>query len=279
MSVTNLTTISDQIQKFWSPLFTKQLREKLLLGGLVNKDYSGAINKGGDTVKVSQINAPQGELLTVGVNADSFNSEAMSTTQIEIKADKRAVASYEFEDLVELQSQIESSNPEVRDSLMFAIDKQINDYLYTLIAPTTTVTSVTDFNSSQMSNIRKLAGQAKWMNNKPWYLLVDPAYYTDILDDTTLASSDFGGQDRPVIAGQVSLPRFGFNILEDNSRTADYGLAFHPDFLHMVMQQEARVKISDQHAQKKFGFVMSVDIVFGAKLGIDGAAKHIKIED
>lgn len=292
MPVTTLTDVTDQIQKFWSPLFTKELREDLLLGSLVNKDYQGQILKGGDTVKVSQINAPAGELLTVGTNADSFNPEAVSTTQIEIVADKRAVASYEFEDLVDLQSQIMEGNPEVRESLMFAMGKQINNYLYSLVAPSTatpdhTVTGVTDFNSAQVSGVRKLAAQARWSRTRPWWILAEPAYYSDMLDDTTLANADFGAQDAPVIGGQLTRQRFGFNILEDNSdgiltlsaSSEDAALVFSPDFLHLVMQTEVQVKISDKHAQNKFGFVMSVDIVFGAKQGIDGDEKHITVID
>lgn len=41
MAVTDLAAITNQIQKVWSPLFTKELREQLLLGSLVNKDYQG----------------------------------------------------------------------------------------------------------------------------------------------------------------------------------------------------------------------------------------------
>ena len=98
MSATTLAEVSAQIQKYWSPLFTKQLRESLLLGSLVDRKYNGQINRGGDTVRVSQVNAPTGQLLTVGTDADSFNSEAISTNYIDIKADKRAVSSYEFQD-------------------------------------------------------------------------------------------------------------------------------------------------------------------------------------
>jgi hypothetical protein len=282
MSVTTLTEVADQIQKYWSPLFTKQLRESLLLGGLVNKDYQGSITRGGDTVRVSQINAPSGQLLTIGVNADQFNSEAISTSYVDIQATRRAVASYEFQDLVELQSQISQGNPMVMEALKFAVAKQVNDYLYSLVAPSTSspdhsIAGVTDFNASQLAACRVLAAQAKWAMDKGWYGLLDPQYYGDILNASTLTSSDYGASDAPVISGQVAKQRFGFNLFEDNSRSADYGLLFHPDFLHLVMQQEAQIKISDMHSQKKFGVVMSVDLIFGAKLGINGNVKHIKV--
>lgn len=282
MSATDLTAVANQIQKFWAPQFTKQLRESLLLGGLVSKQYAGEIRRQGDTVRVSQINAPTGQLLTVGVNADSFNSEAISTSYVDIKADKRAVASYEFQDLVELQSQIDQKNPEVMEALTFAMNKQINDYLYSLVSASTSspdhnIGSVSDFNASQLSACRVLAAQAKWRKEPGWYALLDPVYMGDIMNAQTLTSSDYGATDAPTIGGQVALKRFGFNLLEDSSLSADKALLFHPDFMHMVSQTDVRVKISDLHSQKKFGIVMSVDLVFGARLGIDGAVKHIQV--
>ena len=281
MAVTGINEVQDNVQKYWSPLFTKELRESLLLGSLVNKQYEGAIAKGGDSVYVTQINAPEGQLLTVGTNADTFDSTQVSSTRIQITADKRAVASYEFDDIASLQSQIDMDNSDVRESLKFALAKTINDYLFSLVDPSTSapdhlVSGVTDMNAAQLAAIRLLAAKAKWgMGN--WYGLVDPSYYSDILDDTTLSSNYYGATDNPMIGGQVSLPRMGFKILEDNSRSTDYGLFFHPDFLHMVTQSQVQVKISDLHAQKRFGYLLSVDMIFGAKLGINGDVKHIKV--
>lgn len=281
MALTSLAEVTNNIQMYWSPVFSKELRESLLLASLVNKQYEGAISQGGDTVRVSQVNAPTGQLLTIGTNADSFESEALSTTYIDIKCDKRAVASFEFADLAALQSQLSLEKSDVRDSLKFAIAKQINDYLYSLVSPSTSapdhlVTGVSDCNAAQLSALRLLAAKAKWgMGN--WYGLVDPSYYSDILDDTTLSSNIYGATDNPMIGGQVALPRMGFKILEDNSRGTDLGLFFHPDFMHYVAQTGVSVKISDLHSQKKFGVLMSVDIIFGAKLGINGSVKHIKV--
>lgn len=282
MVATTLAEVTNQIQKYWSPMMSKELRASLLLGGLVNKDYQGAIQKQGDTVTVSQLNAPNGQLLTVGTDADSFASEAASTSYVQITANKRAVASYEFQDLVELQSQLSQSSPVVMDALKYAVGKQINSYLYSLVSPSTSspdhlINSVTDFNAAQLSACRVLAAQAKWADQPGWYALLDPQYYGDLLNATTMVSSDYVGADAPSIGGKIGMKRFGFNIFEDNSLAADYGLIFHPDFLHLVMQQDVQVKISDMHAMGKFGIKMSVDVIFGAALGIDGSKKHIKV--
>jgi hypothetical protein len=282
MSVTNLAEVADQVQKYWAPMFTKELRASLLLGGLVNKSYEGSITRGGDTVRVSQIVKPNGQLLTIGTDADSFQSESVTTLKTDIVANKRAVASYEFEDVVSLQSQISQENPEVMEALRYAMSEQINNYLYSLTAPSASspdhqLNSVTDFNASQLAAVRLLAAQAKWPKDGQWYCLVDPSFYSDLMNAQTLSSSDFGATDAPTIGGQIALRRFGFNILEDDSRAVDRALIFHPSYLHMVSQTEVQVKISDLHSQKKFGVVMSVDMIFGAKLASDGDKRHITV--
>lgn len=284
MSVTQFSAsnIQDMVAKAWSDIFMSELREDLLLGALVNKDYEGQIAQLGDKVEVSQVNAPVGQLLTVGTDADAFSTESLSSTSIEIKADKRAVAAYEFEDTVKLMSQLGNKDSEIRQSLVYAVSNQINDYLYTLFVPSTsapdhTINSVTDFNAAQLNACRLLAAQAKWNKMKPWYALLDPSYYTDMLNATTMTSSDYVGPDTPVVSGQIAKQRFGFNILEDNSRSVDQGFLFHPDFMHLVMKTQPTFKVSDLHPNKKFGYIISVDLIFGAKLGIDGAKKCIKV--
>lgn len=282
-AITTLTDVTNQIQKFWSPLFMKELRATMLLGSLVNRDYEGEIKQGGDTVYVSQINAPSGQILTVGTDADSYAPEALSTSRISIQATKRAVASFEFQDLAVIQSQLESEESEIRQALLFAVDSQINTYLYSLVAPSTSapdheLASVTDLNSAQLSAIRVLAGEAKWDRLKKWYGLCSPAHYMDIADDTQMSGSDYVGEDRPILSGQLGMPRYGFNIFEDTSRTGDYSIFFHPDFMHLVTQREVQFKISDLHANKRFGFVISADIIFGATLGISGSTKHIRAQ-
>jgi len=214
--VTDLASVSNQVQKFWSPLFMPELRKQSLLPSLINKDYQGEIKQGGDTVYVSQIVAPSGQLLTVGTNADSFDTEALTTNRIGISANQRAVASFEFTDLAMLQSQIGSEDSEIRNALMYAVQQKINAYCYSLVSPSTASpdhldNSVTDCNAAQVSSMRMRAAQAHWLKTKGWWLLADPSYNSDMLNAQTLTSRDYTGQDDvPIIGGQIANKRFGF---------------------------------------------------------------------
>jgi len=282
MSQTTLAAVTDQVQKFWPPLFMDELRKSAMLAGIVNKEYQGEIKQGGDTVYVSQINAPTGENRTVGTDADAFETDQLSMSRIAVAADKRAVAAYEFDDLAMLQSQLGSKDSDIRKALMYAVEQQMNTHLYSKVAPSTSapdhlINSVTNFDASQLQALRILAAQAKWEKSKGWWVLADPVYYGDNLAATTLTSKDYVGDESPVIGGQIANKRFGFNILEDNSLATDQAVVFHPDFLHLVMQKSVRFKVSDLHSQKKFGFVISADILYGAALGISGSKKHMLV--
>jgi len=286
MANSDLDDVASAIQTFWSPLFMDQLRQTNLLYNLVNRDYTGDLREGGDTVKVNQINAPTGQRLTIdgaGVGR-TFTPETISLSSVSVTADQRLVASYDFHDLMAIQSLIDplgGKSTEVRNAMVSAISNQLNTYLYSLVAPTTTIPSIATMTASTVALARETAALAKWGYNKPWYALLAPQYYSDLLVDTTFTSADFVGSDAPVINGQIGLPRYGFRVYEDNTQSISAtsgGLFFHPDFLYLVSQYEPRFKVSDKHAQHEFAYVLSVDWVIGAKLGISGAAKHIKVQ-
>jgi len=290
MSITDLAVVNEQIQEFWSPTMVDDLKENTLLPGMVNRDYDGDIEKGGDTVKVSLIRRPTAQRkTTTDPGGNTFNTQALSTSQIEIVANQRISAAYEFEDLVDLQSQIGDENSKIRQGLVEATEIELNNFLYSLVAPSAAtpdhvITGVTDFNASQLNSTRTLAAQAHWRKQEGWWLLADPVYFGDLLNATTMTSSDFV-PDAPVVAGQIARQRFGFNILEDDSEgllslsgsSADAALAFHEDFLALVMQKMPSLKVSDLHPQGKFGFVISIDMIVGASLLPDGDLKHITI--
>lgn len=293
MSTTLVNELSEQAQKFWAPMTKDALMEQTLLPSLVNKEYEGSIKRGGDTVYVSMINRPTAERKTVGAGSESFSSQKLTTQRVGIVADQRITASFELEDLVDLQTQLgdPSGQSKIRKVLEEALAIELNNYCYSKVAPSSSapdhiLSGVSAMDASQILSIRQLAAQAKWMQEGGWWLLTDPAYMNDILGAQTLTSSDYVGDDKPVIGGQVANRRFGFNILEDNSAGiltlspasagAECGLAFHPDFLYLVTGAP-QFKVSDLHSNHQHGYLVSVDMWCGAALGLEGSVKHIQI--
>jgi hypothetical protein len=258
------------VEDFWSPIFERELRENTLWPGLLyDPNYTMEKVKGGDTFKISRINKPSSSIRSIGTNADSFDTNVLSSTQVDLQVNKRAVSAYEFEDLSVLMSQLEQQDSEIRNALLADVREQLNDHIKSLIVPSAsapdhTLTSVTDFSLAQLSIVRTLAAAAKWGSAEPWYLLAAPSYYSDMLDDTTLGASDSMGIDKsPVLEGRFVMKRMGFNIIEDDSLATDTAFAFIPSFLKVIFGQP-RFKISDLHGQKKFGYIISVDLPCGA---------------
>lgn len=290
MSATLVADVNEQAQKFWAPILKDELMETNVLPTLVNKDYQGELKQGGDTVYVSMINRPLAERKTIGAGADSFASEKLVTQRVGIIADQRITASFELEDLIDLQTQL--GNPDgqskIRQVLLEAMSIELNNYVYGLVAPSASapdhiLSGVSTFDATQLLAVRALASQAKWMRDGGWWTLLDPVYMNNILAAQTMTSSDYV-PDQAVVGGQVVNKRFGFNIVEDNSAGllaqsptaagSKVGLSFHPDFLYLCMGQP-QFKVSDLHPNHQHGYLISVDMWCGAKLGLEGNVKHI----
>jgi len=286
MADTTLTSVANQIQQFWAPLQDKTLVEGLILPAIVESGKDKAPRKG-DTVRISQYEEGVGENKTVGVDANTFTPEAISLSHVDVVIDKRAIFSTVFDDLVELQSQVSLSDPKLMGVSARAMERQINSYLYSLSAPTVTQPSIAagSFNASKLTELGQLADDALWAEDDRW-LIVDPTYWKALLDDSTLTSADFV-QDSPVMGSNKVLNRYGWKIVKDNSAAmktqlnaggAGVAQAFTTDYLEFVIQQEARTKISDRHSNNELKVGFSVDKVYGAALGLEGADKHMIVK-
>lgn len=292
MSITLASELAEQAQKFWSPLGKDELFEKALLPSLVNREFQGQIKQGGDTVYVSMIQHPTAERKTIGAGADSFSSQKLTTQRVGIVADQRITAAFELEDVVDLQTQLGSpeGKSKIRDVLVQSLGKSLNSYLFSLVAPSTAtpdhvLSGVATMDAAQILQIRGKAAAAQWPMDAGWWMLLESSFMNDVLSAQTLTSADYV-PDAPVIGGQIANKRFGFNILEDNSAGllslspaaagAEVGLAFHPDFLYLVAG-DVNFDVVPLKSNKQHGFLVVADLICGAKLGLEGALKHIQI--
>ena len=293
MSATLIADVQDQAQAVWAPIMVDELVESAVVPSVVNTDYDGQIKQLNDTVYISMLRHANASKKTVGAGHDVFDSEKMVTVRTPLVADTVITASFEIDSLIDLQTQL--GNPDgkskIRQALVKGLELKLNEHIYSLVAPSTSnpdhlINGVTDFNAGQLLAVRKLAAQAKWMRDGNWYAVLDPSYMNDLMSSTQLASLDFVN-DQPTIGGQFAGARYGFKIMEDNSdamsalsptaASEDYGLFFHKDFLYLAMQQEPTFEISSLHALKQHGYLVSVKMILGATLGIEGDKKHVVV--
>lgn len=286
---TELAAVADQIQKFWAPIFVPELKETSVLPSLISSEYKGEIKKGGNEVQVSMIKNAAGARQPILADGShrTIEAEAMALEEVSVKADQIFTASFELDDLIDLQSQVGSENGQskIREALLAGVEAQINNYIYSLVAASTAapdhkLNTVTAFDFAALMNCRKLASKAKWMKND-WFMLLDPTYMNDFLSDVKNTSADYVDGKPVQVGGNAVYSRAGFAVIEDNSdgmqtKLGDgAALAFHKSFMYLVMQTQPVFKLSDLHASKKRGYLLTVDLIGGAKLGLQGAIKHI----
>lgn len=296
MASTNLTDLQNQVEKLWVPMWEGSLQESasplLALTQAAYQNAAGGTEMArGDTVYISRISKLTAQDKAVSdSDADHIDAEKIETSRIAVVADRQASMSLEFSSLAELQSQLNSNGDKIREEMFAAVMRKMSQHVWTKIAPSASAPdhdlgSVTDFNAAQFSAVRTLAAQQFWGDSK--WLLLDPQYYSDVLDDTTLASSDYTGDDAPMVSGRVARQRFGFNVIEDESIgsatgpsgvTSDYGLAFTPDFLYTVVQQAPTFRVIDNAPRGVRTFTLDLKVVYGCKLAHQGALKHIRIQ-
>jgi hypothetical protein len=286
MSATVIADLTNQINKYWAPTWKSELLETDLLSNLCSKEYEGQIKRGGDTVHVTQVTRPSGNRKAKGSGHEFFETEKLGTSRISITADQVYSAAYEIDELIDLQTDLEKNESVIKQNLLDAMKIKLNTYLYSFVNATTPISGVTDFNGAQLQALRKFAGANKWNRQKQWYILADASYYSDLLGVTALTSADFVN-DKPIVGDMAGMKRFNFNIFEDNSDglldviatetgtdTEDVAVAFHPDFLHSVIQEAPTFEIAPLISNKQFGYILVAKMVGGAALGHDSASLH-----
>lgn len=286
MVQTTINDLSDQVKEYWSDMFMQELRSTNMMIDLCNRDYEGEIKEGGNQVKVTQWNAAVGETAVIGTDDETFTPEKATASQVAITADRIFSASFDFTTTAQLQTQLASAESEMRNALLHGVSTQVNNFLYGLFSAAAPASAVTDYNAAELAANRKFAGQKKWNKDGEWYNMVDPSYYIDILNATTMSSTDYV-EDRPLVAGQLGTKRYGFNIFEDNSEgllsliakaggaaTEDISLAFHRNAIHFVSQMQPTFEVASLTSSYKRGFVIKVDLIGGGAQGHNHADLH-----
>lgn len=260
--------LANLIPTAWSPLMYQELRSKVAFLNLFSRDYEGAISEVGDTVKISQILAPTGEVLTD--DTATFTPEDLTVRSLSVTANRRAVASVEITDLAKLQS-IEFQM-EVMNGLVYSIQKQIeNDIITNMLVPSAAApdhqvapASASDLTATDVVGLRTLLALQKVPFDGNMFFACDPSYYSDLMVKQQVVGAEYGSIN-DLMAGEVK-QLSGFKVFEHNGLAVDTGVAFHTSAVQLVIQQGVNVKISDLHANKKFGYLISADIVYGRLL-------------
>lgn len=268
LGATKMADVAEQIQKFWGPLGLSQLYQENPLLSVVNREYEGNLQRQGDTVYVSVIKPLTGFMQTIGTDADSFETEKIETVRTAIQATKVFSSNIELESLAELQSQLDSGNPRLRETMIRAINNKVNAFLYSFVKSsvvdgTSGDTGVSTMSKTEFRAARVYAGAQKWPKDGNWFALLDPAFWGDISIDDKLASVDYVGET-PITQSMNMRRLLDFNCAEDNSLPNDQALFFHRDWLYAVMQTGMIWNVTDLRSNYKRGVLLTCEMVGGA---------------
>lgn len=255
------------IPEIWSTKGYDRLKAKVgLFSNIFAKDYDGEIKQKGDTVNVHQIGALTAE--TLASDKSQFSTQDASWTNFQIIADRIVVNAVEFTDLAKLQSL--EYQEEVMGELIYGLQYKMEQDVISALLPsssspdhTIAPASAGDLAAVDLATIRTLMSQAKVpLANR--YLALAPTYYGDLLQKNTVTSLDFvsGNSAQSGVLSQF----MGLQIFEHDILSDDVGYAVHPSALQIVTQKSIEIKISDQHANRKLGYLMSAHMVWGLKL-------------
>jgi hypothetical protein len=264
--ITGKADIANLIPTVWSPKLYARLKETMVFGNIFSREYEGEIASLGQTVNVNQIGP-----ITASDLADDesvFESAALVNSNFTVTANKLAVASVEITDMAKLQS-IDFQN-DLIDELTFALLYKLETNIIAALIPSASAPDhdiapavASDLAAVDLGAVRTLASRAKWplMNR---YFVASPEYYSDLANKTQIMSTDFS-QANNSDAGAVQ-KFMGFGIGESNVLGTDTAFACHPSALQLVMQKGITIKVSDQHVNRKLGYLVSAHMIYGYQL-------------
>lgn len=281
-NITDVSCVENQIVDQWIPQFAEYLRCRTVIPGIIPQLADPTAQRG-CKLRVSQV------VNVVGAKQPKedcdFTTEKLQMVHADIELKDRVYAAVEFCDIVELISQVNLGNAQVRNRLADAVADQINACAYAAVDCNKEESIGADpLEANFLTKLTKCADQLCWGADR--WLVVGPCLKQELLDTCKLTDNDFGASDSPVIGGQFTLRRYGWNIVYDGSSALidtfgggeeRTGLAFTNGFLWSANGYQNRVKISDLHSNCKWSTLLSIDSLVGFGPGPDSADRCIKI--
>jgi hypothetical protein len=167
-----------------------ELRNKVAFLNFFSREYEGAIRTVGDTVKIQQLVAPSAEILTS--DKAQFNTLPVTVSNIDVVANKRAVAAVEVTDMAMLQSL--DFQEELQNSLVYAVRKKIEQDIIASLIPSASApdhqiapAAASALAAVDLATLRTLLSTAL-VPTEQRALFLAPSYYGDLMVSTQVMS-------------------------------------------------------------------------------------------
>ena len=265
-------------QNFIPEIFSKLLQAKFyaasVLPAISNGDYEGEISGQGDKVVIRTVPA-----VTINDYAGSITTQELTTAKVELLIDKAKYYSFEVQDILQAQSNIdllEGASNDAAEGMRVAVETEV---LSGVVTGATTIGSQTTITASNiLTSILSMATSLDSLNipEEGRFLVVSPEFVS-LLKQSELRQAYLTGDDTsPLRNGKVGMvDRFTVyqsNMLYTPGSGTDSGythvLAGHPKAISFASQFTNTETI---RMETKFGDAVRGLKVFGSKVVVPDA--------
>lgn len=256
-------SLQNYVPTVWSPALLTAFRKRFVFGGLVNRNYQGAISRFGDSVKITTP-AP----ITVGNYAGTVTYQAPTSTQQTLVIDQDKYWAFEVDDLEQVQSNVALMAPYIEEAAVSLADAVDAD-LAGLYASSGLTSIALDLGTDDFYDKMVLAGQQLDEANVPRtgrWVVMTPKGYADILKNDAFIHAT-SSADQVIRTGQVgSITGFTVyvsnNIVNSASNTFQYVYGTN----QAITFAEQLVKVESLRRDASFDDAIRGRLVFGRKV-------------
>jgi len=262
------------IPEIFSKLLQAKFYKQSVLPAISNNDYTGEITGQGDKVTIRTVPA-----VTIGDYAGSITTQELTTSKVELLIDKAKYYSFEVQDILKAQSNIdllEAASGDASEGMRVAVE---TDVLTGVVTGATTIGSQTTITAANV--LTTILGMSTSLDNlnipeEGRFIVVSPEFVS-LLKQSELRQAYLTGDDTsPIRNGKVGMvDRFTVyqsNMLYTPGSGADSGythiVAGHPKAISFASQFTNAETI---RMESKFGDAVRGLNVFGSKVVVPDA--------
>jgi len=271
---TGSTSEVNFIPEIFSKLLQAKFYKQSVLPAISNNDYTGEITGQGDKVTIRTVPA-----VTIGDYAGSITTQELTTSKVELLIDKAKYYSFEVQDILKAQSNIdllEAASGDASEGMRVAVE---TDVLTGVVTGATTIGSQTTITAANV--LTTILGMSTSLDNlnipeEGRFIVVSPEFVS-LLKQSELRQAYLTGDDTsPIRNGKVGMvDRFTVyqsNMLYTPGSGADSGythiVAGHPKAISFASQFTNAETI---RMESKFGDAVRGLNVFGSKVVVPDA--------
>jgi hypothetical protein len=271
---TGTTSEVNFIPEIFSKLLQAKFYKQSVLPAISNTDYEGEISGAGDKVTIRTVPA-----VTIGDYAGSITTQELTTAKVELLIDKAKYYSFEVQDILKAQSNIdllEAASNDAAEGMRVAVE---SDVLTGVVTGATTIGAQTTITAANvLTSILSMSTSLDNLNvpEEGRFIVVSPEFVS-LLKQSELRQAYLTGDDTsPLRNGKVGMvDRFTVyqsNMLYTPGSGADSGythiVAGHPKAISFASQFTNTETI---RMESKFGDAVRGLQVYGSKVVVPDA--------